>query len=113
MFHPIAVSCGKRCRLFYLTPGEYKPSEVLYFSHLFYLGKIMIENIFRFNVIASVFGLLLVLWFNNFRKIGLTFTGASLLGIILQKAEIVPGLLLLLIGLYFWYLGITKRDENE
>ncbi len=50
---------------------------------------------------------------DDFRKIGLTFTGASLLGIVLQKAEIVPGLLILLMGLYFWYLGITKREENE
>ncbi len=50
---------------------------------------------------------------DDFRKIGLTFIGAAFLGIVLQKADIVPGLLLLLIGLYLWYLGITQREKDE
>ena len=50
---------------------------------------------------------------DDLRKIGLTFVGASLLGLILQKAEIVPGIILLLIGFTLWYIGLTKRGDNE
>ena len=49
----------------------------------------------------------------DLRKIGLTFVGASLLGLILQKADIVSGILLLLIGLTLWYVGLIKRGDNE
>jgi len=49
----------------------------------------------------------------DLRKIGLTFVGASLLGLVLQKADVVPGVILFIIGLSLWYKGLTKRVKNE
>jgi hypothetical protein len=45
---------------------------------------------------------------DDLRKVGITFVGAAFLGIILQKSDLLPGLLLLLVGLYLWYQGLTK-----
>jgi hypothetical protein len=45
---------------------------------------------------------------DDLRKIGLTFVGAALLGMILNKADVLPGLILLMIGLYLWYRGLIK-----
>lgn len=47
------------------------------------------------------------------RKIGLTFMGTGFLGIILEKALVLPGLFLLLLGGCLWYFGVTKRDDDE
>ena len=44
----------------------------------------------------------------DLRKIGLTFVGAALLGMILNKADVQHGFIVLLIGLYLWYKGLVK-----
>lgn len=49
----------------------------------------------------------------DLRKIGLSLVGAALLGIVLQKADVVPGLILFIAGLALWYKGLTKRDNHE
>ncbi len=46
------------------------------------------------------------------RKIGLTFMGTGFLGIILEKAHVLSGLFLLLLGVCLWYFGVTERDED-
>jgi hypothetical protein len=48
--------------------------------------------------------------FDDSRKIGLTLMGAGFLGIVIEKSGVLPGLFILLLGLYLWYLGITKRE---
>ena len=50
---------------------------------------------------------------DDLRKVGITFVGAAFLGIILQKSDLLPGLLLLLVGLYLWYQGLTKRENDD
>lgn len=50
---------------------------------------------------------------DDLRKVGITFVGAAFLGIILQKSDILPGVLLLLVGLYLWYQGLTKRENDD
>lgn len=48
--------------------------------------------------------------FDDSRKIGLTLMGTGFLGIVLEKSGVLPGIFILLLGLYLWYLGITKRE---
>jgi len=42
------------------------------------------------------------------RKIGITLFGAGFIGLMSHQVSIIPGLVLILLGLINWYFGLTK-----